>query len=195
MPFHEFDLNYLQRLREGDAETERHFIGYFGPLLLIKLRSRIRSAGLIDDIRQETFLRTFRAVRSSSEIRDPERLGAFVCKVCNNVTLEYFRFTNRHAGGTGETSEPADQSRDIENELISRERKRMVRQVIGELPDKDRNLLRAVFLEEQDKDEVSHQFGVDRDYLRVLLHRAKQNFRTRFLQAEGGRPHTIGKGK
>jgi RNA polymerase sigma-70 factor (ECF subfamily) len=194
VPFHEFDMNYLQRLREGDPETERHFIAYFGPLLLIKLRSRTRSVGLIDDIRQETFLRTFRAVRNTSEIREPERLGAFVCKVCNNVALEFFRFANRHPATTEESGELADKA-DIEKELITKERKRMVRQVIGDMPDKDRKLLRAVFLEEQDKDEVSTEFGVDRDYLRVLLHRAKQNFRERFLQAEGGRPQAMGKGK
>src|SRR5947209_12896415 len=64
--FHEFDPNYVQRLREGDPETERHFIAYFAPLLLIKLRTKIRSAVLIEDIRQETFLRTIRAVRSSN---------------------------------------------------------------------------------------------------------------------------------
>lgn len=193
MPFYEFDVKYLQRLREGDAETERHFIAYFGPLLLIKLRSRIRSAGMIDDIRQETFLRTFRAVRSSTEIRDPQRLGAFVCSVCNNVTMEYFRFSSRHPTGPQAVPEAADSSRSIESELISRERKRMVREVIGELPDKDRRLLRAVFLEERDKDEVSNQFGVDRDYLRVLLHRAKQNFRFRFMKAEAerGRPIAV----
>jgi RNA polymerase sigma-70 factor (ECF subfamily) len=32
-------------------------------------------------------------------------------------------------------------------------------------------------LEEKDKDEVCEQFGVDRDYFRVLLHRAKDKFR------------------
>jgi RNA polymerase sigma-70 factor, ECF subfamily len=42
---------------------------------------------------------------------------------------------------------------------------------------RDRELLRAIFLEEGDKDEVCRRFGVDRDYLRVRLHRAKERFR------------------
>jgi RNA polymerase sigma-70 factor (ECF subfamily) len=49
--------------------------------------------------------------------------------------------------------------------------------VIDDLPEKDRNLLRAFFLEEKEKDEVCRLFGVDRDYFRVLLHRAKDKFR------------------
>jgi RNA polymerase sigma-70 factor, ECF subfamily len=39
-----------------------------------------------------------------------------------------------------------------------------------------------VFLDERDRDEVCHEFGVDRDYLRVLLHRAKQEFKTEYLR-------------
>jgi RNA polymerase sigma-70 factor (ECF subfamily) len=58
--------------------------------------------------------------------------------------------------------------------------------VLDDLTEKDRRLLREVFLEEKDKDEVCRSFGVDRNYLRVLVHRAKQNFRARYLEIEGG---------
>jgi len=42
--------------------------------------------------------------------------------------------------------------------------------------------LREVFLEERDKDAICQDFGVDRDYLRVLLHRAKQAFKAVYLK-------------
>jgi RNA polymerase sigma-70 factor (ECF subfamily) len=45
------------------------------------------------------------------------------------------------------------------------------------LDKKDRDLLTAIFLDERDKDEVCREFGVDRDYLRVLVYRAKSHFR------------------
>jgi RNA polymerase sigma-70 factor, ECF subfamily len=50
--------------------------------------------------------------------------------------------------------------------------------------------LRAIFLEDKEKDQVCLEFGVDRDYLRVLLHRAKHNFRVFYekSEAEGARP-------
>jgi hypothetical protein len=37
-----------------------------------------------------------------------------------------------------------------------------------------------VFLEEQDKTDICKRFQVDRDYLRVLVHRAKTRFRDAF---------------
>jgi RNA polymerase sigma-70 factor, ECF subfamily len=51
-----------------------------------------------------------------------------------------------------------------------------------DLPARDRSLLKAVFLDERDRDEVCREFGVDREYLRVLLHRAKQDFKIEYLK-------------
>ncbi len=45
------------------------------------------------------------------------------------------------------------------------------------MAEKDQQILRAVFLEEVDKTEICKRFNVDRDYLRVLVHRAKIRFR------------------
>ncbi|NJK42612.1 MAG: DUF1838 family protein [Aquincola sp.] len=75
--FHRFDGGYVQRLRDGDPDTERHFVSYFKDLLRIKLHSRLRSRQLVEDACQETFLRIFKALRSGVEIRDPERFGAY----------------------------------------------------------------------------------------------------------------------
>jgi len=42
------------------------------------------------------------------------------------------------------------------------------------MPKKDRELLRAIFLEEKKKTRCARSLGVDREYLRVLVHRAKE---------------------
>jgi RNA polymerase sigma factor (sigma-70 family) len=64
---------------------------------------------------------------------------------------------------------------------VSEERKAEVRKVLEGMGRRDRELLRMVFLEEMDKEEVCRRFGVDREYLRVLLSRAKSRFRDHFL--------------
>ena len=46
------------------------------------------------------------------------------------------------------------------------------------MPERDQALLRAIFFEEQPKDEVCRRFGITRDYLRVVIHRAKEKFRS-----------------
>ena len=171
-----FDQEYVARLRDGDPHVQQHFTAYFGDLLLIKLRARLRSPQLIEDARQETFLRVLIILRRNG-LENPERLGAFVNSICNNVVFEMFRAESRTLPITEDSPEPVDHRDDPEDHMISRSRKKQVNRVLEELPQKDRELLKQVFLDERDKDEVCRQFKIDRQYLRVLLHRAKSRFR------------------
>ncbi len=66
--------------------------------------------------------------------------------------------------------------------MAARQLEDKVREILDDMPERDRRILRAVFLEEQDKDEVCREFGVDRDYLRVLVHRAKLAFKSEYLK-------------
>ena len=179
-----FDEDYLRRLREGDFQTEQHFVAYFSQLLLIKIRSRIRLGHIVEDIRQETFVRVLKSVRTEGAIRNPAGLGAFVNSVCNNILQEFYRSTSHESGSEQDLPEVADQTVDLDGMLASRQVREQVRRILSQLPARDRGLLRAIFLEEKEKDEVCRDFGVDRDYLRVLLHRAKQNFKAIYLENE-----------
>lgn len=176
MPWPTFDQSYIDRLVAGDPETEQHFSDYFGQLVQVKLRAQVRSPQLRDDIRQETFLRVYAFLQKNKTLDHPERLGAFVHTVCHNVIMEHFRSESR-TGEMPEHLDPPDSSADSESKLVTAERKEHVRQVLAAMPEKDRALLRSVFLEERDKDEICRELNVDREYLRVLLHRARARFR------------------
>ena len=179
----QFDAAYLERLRNRDAATERHFASYFGELVAIKLRRRLRSRELIEDIRQETFARVLDTLRSPEGLRDPQALGAFVNSVCNNVARELLR---REGHAEPSAAQDVRQAPDPgpEASLINKETERLVRRVIHALPARDQALLRGLFLDEHGRDEICAQFGVDRGYLRVLLHRAKNQFRMRRVNVE-----------
>ena len=63
--------------------------------------------------------------------------------------------------------------------MIERERRAHVHKLLAEMSAKNQRLLTAVFLDERHPDDVCREFGVDRNYLRVLLYRA----RTRLKEA------------
>jgi RNA polymerase sigma-70 factor (ECF subfamily) len=179
-----FDGAYLERLRLGDPETERHFFAYFGELIVIKVRARNRTAHA-EDVRQETFLRVLKMLRSPNGLRDPGALGAFVNSVCNNVLYETDRSSQRHqAPAAVPDPVPDEVTPDAESQLITEERTQAVRRVLQDLTPKDRQVLRALFLEERDKSAICEQLGVTREYLRVLVHRAKNAFRALYEQRE-----------
>jgi RNA polymerase sigma-70 factor (ECF subfamily) len=189
LQFQTFDAAYVERLRDGDFRTQEHFVAYFSELIQLKLRSRLHSPQAIEDVRQETFARVFAALRREGKIRQPDRLGAFVNSLCNNVLLEYYRASQRDTSLEDEDDQdfPAKDV-DIFGSVAAKQMGEKVRAILDELPERDRRLLREIFLEERDKDDVCRDFGVDRDYLRVLLHRAKQSFKSLYLKSVEARP-------
>jgi RNA polymerase sigma-70 factor (ECF subfamily) len=189
LQFQAFDAPYLERLRAGDFRTQEHFVAYFTELIQLKLRARLRSPQAIEDVRQETFARFFTALRSPAGIRQPERLGAFVNSICNNVLLEQYRASSRAGSLEDEAADQLpDPVIDVLGAVAARQMQGKVNEILDDLPERDRRILREVFLEERDKDEVCRDFGVDRDYLRVLLHRAKQTFKSVYLKSLKNRP-------
>ena len=178
-----FDREYVQRLKDGDRETERHFVSYFGELLLIKLRSRLRNHQLIEDLRQEAFVRVLTALKSSNRLNSPESLGAFVNSVCNNLLFELYRKESKtRVVEMDDRFDPPDERSGAESRIAAEQRSAEVREVLEGMSPKDRELLRLVFYEEIDSAQICRSVGVQRDYLRVLVHRAKGRFRECLLK-------------
>jgi len=176
---------YVLKLAASDEEATSHFMRYFGSLILLKLRSRALSSTVIEEVRQETFMRVLFAVRKVDGIRDGSKLGAFVNTTCNHVLSEHYRKDSRYTPlDPGHTELPSEAD-GVEQQLIQRDEQRRVRDLLARLPERDRAILNALFLEERDKDAVCEEFGVGRDYLRVLLHRAKNSFRTVLRKSAG----------
>lgn len=181
---YQFDREYIDRLIAEDPDTAQHFTSYFGDLLSMKLRSRLRPA-LIDDAKQETFMRVFATLRRDG-LRDPATLGAFVNSVCNNVLFELYR-SGAKSTQLEEDYETADEkARSAESAMVEAEEQSRVRDVLAEMPQKDRELLRWLFFEERSKDDVCRALKVDRNYLRVLVHRAKARFRDELQSRTAG---------
>ena len=183
LQFHSFDEAYVERLRAGDFRTQEQFRVYFTTLMQVKLRSRLQSREAIEDVRQETFARFYVALRDG-RIVHPERLGSFVNSICNHVLLEHYRSAVRH-DSLDDDEAPKEFPSPVLDPLATftaQEIQQKVREVLDQLPERDRRLLREILLEERDKDEVCSDFGVDREYLRVLLHRAKQSFKQLYLR-------------
>lgn len=182
MTYQLFDGFYVDRLRSGDFTTQQHFVGYFSELIRLKVGKRMGSMAAIEDVRQETFTRVLRLV-SEQRIRQPERLGAIVNSVCNNVLHEHHRSRSRDNSDCEEVVNVIPDSTIGPYEAMARQQlQQAVRQIVDELREKDRFVLKALFVEERSKDEVCRDLAITREYLRVLLHRAKLSFKSHYLR-------------
>jgi RNA polymerase sigma-70 factor (ECF subfamily) len=127
----------------------------------------------VDDVVQETMVRFLRALQSE-KMRNPESLAAFLSGVCNNVIHEYKRRVWKEPV-SGADPAPPHSFADAGAEMTE------LRQTIGlvmiQLSTRDRELLRAFFLEEKDKSEICLSLGLTETQFRVALFRAKERFR------------------
>lgn len=132
-------------------------------------------------------MRVLVLLRAESGLRQPDRLGPFVNSVCNHVLLEHYRSRKRVESTIDDETEStiAGNEPSALRVLESKDTQRVVRQILNELSDRDRRLLQSVLLEERDKDEVCAEMGINREYLRVLLHRAKQSFKAFYVSRLG----------
>jgi RNA polymerase sigma-70 factor (ECF subfamily) len=187
LEFFTFDASYVEKLRAGDAHIEGHFVNYFSELIRLKLRSRLNSKEAIEDVRQETFMRVLTLLRGKGGLRQPDRLGPFVNSVCNHVLFEHYRSQKRTEVTIDDEVEATIARREPSalSLLEAKDTERVVRQILNQLPERDRRLLQSVLLEERNKDEVCAEVGITREYLRVLLHRAKQSFKSCYTSRFG----------
>jgi RNA polymerase sigma factor (sigma-70 family) len=169
-----FDDDYVRRLREGDPWTTMHFVHYFERFLTRKMRPKLRP-DLVEDGRQIVYIRVLEAVKAG-KIRDGNAFGAYVSRTGDHVIQELLR-----TGGRTEPLEnkhldiPSPHSAD---ELtVDHERQERVHKVLNELPDRDRKIL-VRSLQGDTTAELCERFQVEPEYLRVLLFRARQRFKS-----------------
>jgi len=173
LPSFEFNAAYVHSLRQRDPATEEHFVSHFSPVLLRKLRKHLRSTELAHDLRQETFLRVLTFLRSNQSIREPERFEYFVLGVCNNVLHETYR-QQKNLVSLDPEIEIANNAPGPDKCALAAETADHVQKMLSGLSPRVRAILKAAFLEEQDRDEICVKFRVKRNHLRLLICRAKK---------------------
>jgi RNA polymerase sigma-70 factor (ECF subfamily) len=176
-----FDDEYVRRLKEGDPETEEHFDSFFRPLLRAKLRSqRLRGRratdDVVEDLLQDTLARVVNSVKKGY-VRDGRALGKFVFTVCHNVVLEYNRVApSDQIDPANAKHDPPTPHDDPEKALLKKERYAQARRLV-EGPERNAQILKALYLDERDKDELCGELGISRENLRVVLFRAMKRLR------------------
>jgi RNA polymerase sigma-70 factor, ECF subfamily len=127
----------------------------------------------VDDLVQESITRFIRA-EQRHQIRNTEELGAFVNGVCRNVILEYRRRMRREPIFDPDTPIPETGVRPDAEILELRD---AIDSGLAGLAERDRTILRALYLEGKEKDEICMEWKMSDAQFRVVLFRAKERFR------------------
>jgi RNA polymerase sigma-70 factor (ECF subfamily) len=180
MEFFQFDDDYVRRLRAGDRDTEEHMRSYFEPLLVAKFRGRVPPSEVADLV-QDVFVAIIEAILGDKGPADGRKFGAWVHGIAVHLLSNWYRAHKTTTDSFDPLKHlPPDPPR-VLSDIILRELKEKVHRVLDALrPSRDAKVLRAIFIDERDKDDVCAEFGIDRNYLRVLVYRALSRFRDDF---------------
>jgi RNA polymerase sigma-70 factor (ECF subfamily) len=135
----------VARILAGEKAAESELVERYSRGVAIILHRATGDQSLAEDLSQETFQLTLEKIRAG-EVREPEKLSGFICSLARNLATDHYRRSRR--------SEQVDDPEAVEmiaatapsqlDRVLQAERSKRVRQLLSELSERDREILRRV---------------------------------------------------
>jgi RNA polymerase sigma-70 factor (ECF subfamily) len=132
----------------------------------------------LDDKVHDTFLIVVQSIRRG-ELREPERLMGFVRTIVRRQVAAHIDrvVQNRREQADLDSSMKVPDPRDNPEEAaIFLQRNELIRRVLSELTDRDREILNRFYLQEQEQGQICQEMGLTETQFRLLKSRAKARF-------------------
>jgi len=124
-------------------------------------------------------MRVLSAIRGG-QIRQPDRLGAFVNSVSKNVLIEHQRsyLRDQHQNIALDSVDVPD-GEDLEGKMLQEERQKAVHEVLNKVSARDREILLMYYSHEhkqalEERQKLARDLGLPLQHLRVLVQRTRQ---------------------
>ncbi len=167
----------VDQARSGSREAYGLLVVRYSRSVRALCHARIGSAEA-DDVVQETFLRAFQGL---GRIEDPNRFGAYVHRIAQNICIDRLRRSRKAARSLDEVDlqPPAEpgQATDLREERLTQ-----LRRLIGRLPEALREAVLLFYFETLSHAEIAARLGVTEAAINQRLHRARQNLKQAFEQ-------------
>ena len=173
-------VEWISRIVSGDADAERLLVERFLPGVRALVRRHARPGDpIVEDLTQDIFSHLIPRLRAGA-LHDPAALPGYIrSTVVLTVQAEYRRRGRR---GQNQASVDPDTLTSSDDPSIAVDREHLQQRLhvlIEALPtERDRELLRRFYLNEQDRNEVCAALDVSHDHFHRVLHRARQRLKT-----------------
>lgn len=176
----------VARIGRGDGTAEQEMVARYERGLGFLLRRRTGDPELALDLCQDTFRIAIEKLRAGP-LNEPERLAGYLRGVAVNLVVGLERKTARRATtpDSDKVEATADRGPGPFDDVSSRQVGDAVRRLLAELrTPRDREILTRLYLEEDDKESICRDLGIDSTHFNRVLYRAKQRFRDLLGEAE-----------
>ena len=152
-------------------------------LFRLALRITLNSADA-EDIVQETLIKVWKKRESWDEI---ESIEAFCYSICRNLALDRTRRADKFNESLDETQNTAvdtSYSANPEERVQQGDRRRLVKELIDHLPEKQRSVIQLRDFEGKSYKEIADIMQMTDEQVKVTLFRARQTIKKKFLETE-----------
>ncbi len=134
-----------------------------------------------EEVVQDAFLNAYQGLR---QLEDTTKFKSWLAEITRNCARQWLRKQRGETVSLGEVSEEMLQTEDSPDErLTQQEQRELIRRTMETLPQKDRDIARAFYLEGASYDELTSAHGLSDKAISFRLSRAKQQLskRLRYL--------------
>ena len=177
------DNTLIYRVQTGDEGAFADLMREYYPLVYTIVIRIVNNPHDVEEVVQDTF---FSAYRGLTQLEDAVKFKSWLAEIARNCAREWVRKRRINTVSLDEVDEGVLQTQDSPDERLERlEQKGLIRRTMETLPQKDREIARAFYLEGASYDELTRAHGLSYNAIAFRLSRAKQQLskRLRYLLA------------
>ena len=132
-----------------------------------------------EDVVQETMMKVWSRRDQWNQI---DSIEAFCLTICRNVSLDKVRRMDNQTQSLDAAYDPKDQgvASNPEEQAIQSDRVRLVRQMINQLPEKQRSCMQLRDMEGKSYKDIATVLDITEEQVKVNIFRARQTIREKF---------------
>ena len=136
-----------------------------------------------EDVVQETMMKVW---NRRDEWERIESIEAFCLTICRNLSLDKLRRMDNQAQTLDATIDPSDSrvASNPEEQTVQRDRVQLVRQLIDQLPEKQRSVMQLRDIEGKSYRDIAAILNISEEQVKINIFRARRTIKERFREAE-----------
>jgi RNA polymerase sigma factor (sigma-70 family) len=168
------DRGPLEKLAAGDEATWHTTVRRYEGLLRSAARVVLRSDADVDEAVQRTWVLL---LRNATKINDPRALPGWLSTTARREALAILRGQQRAVPTEDVADQVAPDDRDMASDLMDQELRAALDRAVGNLPETQQRIVRALLREPESYDALSRELGIPRGSLGPLRGRAVKALR------------------
>ena len=171
------DNTLIHRAQIGDEGAFADLMREYYPLVYAIVIRIVGNSHDAEEVVQDAF---FNAYRGLTQLKDATKFKSWLAEIAQNCARNWLRKQRGDTVSIDEVSEQMLQTQDSPDERLTRlEQRELIRRTIETLPQKDREIARAFYLEGASYDELISTHGLSYNAIASRLSRAKRQLSKR----------------